>query len=93
MATSNPGDEHAIDIKVLELKKKEQEVQKLAEENKALKGMIEKLRLELTERKLDSNLEQLREINKTFLTKADNDKIKSLGEYVSELGKILAKTK
>lgn len=63
------------------------------EENKALKSMLEKMRMELTERKFDSNLEQLREVNKMFLTKADNDKIKSLGEYVSELGKILARTR
>ncbi|HEY8419774.1 MAG TPA: SANT/Myb-like DNA-binding domain-containing protein [Clostridia bacterium] len=93
MATSNTSDDQALDIKLLELKKKEEEAKKLAEENAALKQTIEQLKLELTERKLDSNLEQLREINRTFLTKADNDKIKSLGEYVSELGKILAKTK
>ncbi|HEY8423736.1 MAG TPA: SANT/Myb-like DNA-binding domain-containing protein [Clostridia bacterium] len=92
MATSNASDDNA-DIKVLELKKKEEELKRLSEENKTLKETIEQLKMELTERKLDSNLEQLREINKTFLTKADNDKIKSLGEYVSELGKILAKTK
>jgi hypothetical protein len=93
MATSNSGDDQAFDIKMLELKKREDEAKKLAEENTALRQTIEQLKLELTEKKLDSNLEQLREINKTFLTKADNDKIKSLGEYVSELGKILAKTK
>lgn len=93
MATSGGGDEQKIDVKVLELKKKEIENERIYEENKALKSMIERMRLELTERKLDSNLEQLREVNKMFLTKADNDKIKSLGDYVSELGKILARTK
>ncbi|HEY8389905.1 MAG TPA: SANT/Myb-like DNA-binding domain-containing protein [Clostridia bacterium] len=94
MATSGGGTvDQKIDVKVLELKKKELENERLLEENKTLKNMIEKMRMELTERKLDSNLEQLREVNKMFLTKADNDKIKSLGEYVSELGKILARTK
>lgn len=86
-------DNSKIDVKMLELKKKEFESDKLSEENKALKMMLEKLRFELTERRLDGNLEQLKEVNKLFLTKADNDKIKSLGEYVSELGKILAKTR
>ena len=93
MATSGGDDDQKIDVKVPEIKKKEIENERIMEENKALKSMLEKMRMELTERKLDSNLEQLREVNKMFLTKADNDKIKSLGEYVSELGKILARTR
>lgn len=93
MATSGGDDDQKIDVKVLEIKKKEIENERVWEENKALKSMIERMRMELTERKLDSNLEQLREVNKVFLTKADNDKIKSLGDYVSELGKILARTR
>lgn len=34
--------------------------------------------------------EKLKDANKSFLQKPDRDKLKSLGDYVSELGKILA---
>jgi len=40
--------------------------------------------------KTDASAERLRNVNRHFLQKPDKDKIQSLGEYVSELGKILA---
>lgn len=93
MAVSGGADNPSNELRAIELRRKDNEIARLTQENMQLKSTLEKLKMELTEQKLDSNMEQLKQINKYFLEKADNDKIKSLGDYVSELGKILAKTK
>lgn len=67
------------------------EIDSLRRENTTLKSTLERL----TKREgieTEGNIEQLKQLNRYFLEKADNDKIKGLGDYVSELGKLLTKT-
>lgn len=67
------------------LREKDKEIMRLQQELVTLKsnGGITLL-------SSNTGTEKLKDANKSFLQKPDKDKLKSLGDYVSELGKILA---
>lgn len=83
MASANGSESESED-------KRYREIESLRRENSTLKMTLERIAgKDIID--TDGNIEQIKQLNRFFLQKADNDKIKGLGEYVSELGKLLSR--